>query len=116
VLTLEGYRCGDISCEGNKGDEMITFPPMTKEELAAHTEIPQVYKDALEEAIYQWSGPEDEEDRVWPDYFRGDVIGGELGNVLKSDDVLEDDEYQDKCIAFQTGWKLREQLAQAKLL
>ncbi|KKN28540.1 hypothetical protein LCGC14_0853070 [marine sediment metagenome] len=93
---------------------MITFPPMTKEELAAHPNVPQVYKDAMEEAIRQWSGLE-EEDRIWPDYFRGDRIGSELGSVLNDGDVLKDDEYQDECIAFQTGWKLREQLAQAKL-
>ncbi|KKM68159.1 hypothetical protein LCGC14_1463750 [marine sediment metagenome] len=83
--------------------------PMTKEELASDTEIPQAHKAAIERAIYNWSLDEPE-DKQWPDYYRGDQVEALRGFVLSEDDEVADDEYDDECVWFGAGWKARDRL------
>ena len=90
--------------------------PMTKEELEKRTDIPEVYKKAIEHAIWEWSNPNDPEDEVWPDYFRADEVECLLGGELQDDDKLVSDEYETDCVWFEAGWKARENMKQGKLL
>lgn len=85
--------------------------PLTKEELAALPDLPQAYKDAIECSLLNWSDPDDPEDKVWPDYFRGEVVESLRGCAISDDDELVDDEYDTKCVWFQCGWKARERAA-----
>ncbi|MBA7468392.1 hypothetical protein ES707_03640 [subsurface metagenome] len=89
--------------------------PMTREELEARTDIPEVHKKAIEHAIWEGVDPDDPEDKVWPDYFRAAEVECQLGCQLSDDDELEDDEYETDCVWFAAGWKAREK-AQQKLL
>lgn len=82
--------------------------PMTKEDLEKQVAIPEVYKKAIEHAIFEMTIPEDLEDKVWPDYFRADVVSVELGSVLNEDDELDDHFYTTEAAWFQAGWKARE--------
>jgi len=78
--------------------------PVAKEGLASNSEIPQVYKAAIERAIDEWhlDGPEDKQ---WPDYFRGELVDMLNEWELSEDDPVADDEYDEACIWFQAGWK-----------
>ena len=52
--------------------------------------------------------PEDPEDKVWPDYFRADVVSVELASVLNEHDEVDDHFYTTEAGWFQAGWKARE--------
>ena len=82
--------------------------PMTKEDLEKQVAIPEVYKKAIEHAIFEMTIPEEPEDKVWPNYFRAEVVTVELGSVLNEDDELDDHFYVTEAGWFQAGWKARE--------
>ena len=82
--------------------------PMTKEDLEKQVAIPEVYKKAIEHAIWEMTIPDESEDKVWPDYFRADVVSGEVNNALNDDDELDDHFYVTEAAWFQAGWKARE--------
>lgn len=82
--------------------------PMTKEELASNSEIPEVHKAAIERAIDNWSLDEPE-DKQWPDYYRGNQVEVLNGLELSEADEVADDEYDDECVWFEAGWKARDQ-------
>ena len=81
--------------------------PMTKEELEARTDIPEIYKKAIEHAIYEMALPDDPADAIWPDYFRAEVVTVELGCSLNEDDEVDDHFYNTEAGWFQAGWKAR---------
>ena len=85
----------------------VIAKPMTKEELASNSDIPQVHKAAIERAIENWTLDEPEQ---WPDYYRGEQVETLLGLVLSEDDKVDDDEYDDECVWFMTGWKAKDRL------
>lgn len=86
----------------------ILSKPMTKEELASNSEIPQVHKAAIERAIDNFTLDEPE-DKQWPDYYRGAQVDTLSGLELSEEDEVADDEYEDECVWFMTGWKARDQ-------
>lgn len=90
--------------------------PMTREELEARTDIPEVHKKAIEHAIWESVDPDDPEDKVWPDYFRAEEVECQLGCQISEEDELDDDEYENDCVWFVVGWKAREKAAQQKLV
>lgn len=81
---------------------------MTKEDLKKQVGIPEVYKKAIEHAIFEMTIPEEPEDKVWPDYFRREVVLCELSCELNDDDELDDHFYCTEAAWFQAGWKARE--------
>ncbi len=82
--------------------------PMTKEDLEKQVAIPDVYKKAIEHAIFEMSIPDDPADKEWPDFFRAEVVTVELGSVLNDDDEVDDHFYVTEAAWFQAGWKARE--------
>jgi len=82
--------------------------PMTKEELASNSEIPQVHIAAIERAIDNFTLDEPE-DKQWPNYYRGSQVDTLSGLELSEDDEVADDEYEDECVWFMAGWKARDQ-------
>lgn len=81
---------------------------MTKEELELQVGIPKVYKKAIEHAIFEMTDPKDPEDKVWPDYFRAEVVSCELANALNDDDQVDDHFYVTEAGWFQAGWKAKD--------
>ncbi len=81
------------------------FESLTKEQLAEMDGIPEVYKKAIEHAIWESTSPEDPIDKVWPDYFRAAEVNSLLECKISDDDVVEMVEYQMNCIDFSAGWK-----------
>jgi len=81
--------------------------PMTKEELETLKGFPEVHKKAIELSILNWCGPDDPEDKVWPDYYRAEEVealsGCEIFEADKLDDAVA--EYDTDCVWFQSGWK-----------
>jgi hypothetical protein len=87
---------------------------LTKEDLEKQIGIPEVYKRAIEHAILEMTIPEDPEDKVWPSYFRAEVVSCEVNNVLNDDDELDDHFYVNEAGWFQAGWKAREKTGRNK--
>lgn len=79
--------------------------PMTEQELKNLTNFPEVHKKAIEHAIWESTGPDDPEDKVWPDYFRAEEVACQLGCKISEDDKLAENEYEGDCVWFQSGWK-----------
>ena len=87
---------------------MIPEPySMTEKELQKLPGIPEAYKAAIEHAIYEMALPDDPADKVWPDYFRGEVVETEKAFVLNEWDKVEEDHYCQYAGWFQAGWKAR---------
>jgi hypothetical protein len=82
--------------------------PMTKEELSVQVAIPKPYKDAIEHAIFEMAIPDDPEDKVWPDYFRAEVVECEKNSVLSDSDEVDDHFYVTEAGWFQAGWKAKD--------
>lgn len=78
--------------------------PMSKEELRAYPWIPQDFKDAIEYAIEQWLGVENEEGEM-ADYFRK-VETSVLMDCDLSEPCSEDerDDMELKAVWFREGW------------
>ena len=78
---------------------------LTEEELQNQVGLPEIYKTAIEHAIYEMALPDDPEDAIWPDFFRAEVVNVEADSELC--DELKDDEYVTEAAWFQAGWKAR---------
>jgi len=81
---------------------------LTKKDLEKQAGLPEVYKKALEHALYETSLPDDPEDAIWPEYFRAEVVLTESGSELHEWDKLDDLEYCTEANWFQAGWKARD--------
>jgi len=81
---------------------------LTKEDLEKQLGIPEVYKEAIEHAIGEMALPDDPADKVWPDYFRAEVVTMELDCRISEEDKLNDHFYCTEAAWFQTGWEARE--------
>ena len=85
---------------------MTEIPPkLTREELAIQVEIPQILKQAIEDAIYEMALPDDPEDEIWPDYFRAEVAKVEIESTLSPGVEVDDHFYVTEAGWFQAGWK-----------
>jgi len=83
---------------------------LTKEDLEKQVGIPEVLKKAIEHALFEMAIPEDPEDKVWPDYFRGEVVSVEIKSVIAPGVEVDDDFYTTEAAWFQAGWKAREKV------
>ena len=81
---------------------------LNKEDLEKQLSIPEVYKKAIEHAIFEMSIADDPEDAEWPDYFRWEIVTMELNCALKEDAEIDDHFYTTEAAWFQAGWKARE--------
>ena len=81
---------------------------LAKEDLEKQLGIPEVYKKAIEHALFEMAIPDDPEDKEWPDYFRAEVVKVEQGCALNDDDELAGNFYDTEAAWFQAGWKARE--------
>ena len=81
---------------------------LTKDQLERQIKLPNIYKTAIEQAIYQVVNPDEPEDAVWPEFFRAEVVNMEADCELR--ERLEDDEYMTEACWFQSGWKARERI------
>lgn len=84
--------------------------PMTKEDLEKQAFLPKAYKEAIEHAIHEMADPEDPEDQIWPDYFRGVAIGFEKLMLHQENDEVDIHSWEDEAAWFQEGWKVRDRL------
>ena len=82
---------------------MIIPKPMTKDELATSEEITRNHVEAIEKAIGEFVLDEPE-DKVWPDYFRGNIFEVLSNVILDPDEKVKDSEYETECVWFQAGW------------
>lgn len=82
---------------------MIIPKPITKEELEKLANFPKVHKEAIESAIGEFV-LDDPEDKIWPDYFRGEMVNVQQGMEISEDDELERGTYETECVWFQSGW------------
>lgn len=82
---------------------MVIPKPITKEGLASLKGFPELHKKAIESAIGQYMG-DDPEDKIWPDYFRGEMVECQSAMVISEDDKLGDGEYETEAVWFLSGW------------
>lgn len=98
-----------MGIKGEGGSNMSErISKLTKEDLEKQMGIPEVYKKAIEHAIYEMALPDDPADAIWPDYFRANVVSMELECQVSEDDELDDHFYVTEAGWFQAGWKARE--------
>ena len=85
--------------------------PMTKEELAAQTDLHPQFVACIENAI--WETTVDGDDLLWADYFRAHAVEVERDCEPKSE--YSRDEWDTEACYFHCGWVERQTLGPAQL-
>jgi len=93
---------------------MPKIEPMTKEQLAAQTDIPEGCKAAIEHAIWECTLPSDpNEDKTWADHFRALEVQCERECEPLNEYAI--DEYEKEATWFKSGWEAREEITQQEI-